>query len=573
MARAAAASEPLPPLVCQLLHARRLRHYGRADQCMDRHSLLCLAKGEGRQCPALRRPHLAAGEWLAGGAAVPAHRRQAKTQRPRHPHRSVSGRNRGDASSRSGTFPRRGPLLRHGRTPGKGPPREARHRRRSAIRRQPPPARRGGTRPHCEGGDALYTLDGGQPDGGQSRRADGCSAELGQRVVWRRVAGLCRGDAPADPAAKGKEGVDILLAADPYRPGGRAAMGLPAEACRLGGGHRWRTAEGAPRHRGADREHRHHALGACHDPAPAGLDPRWSPPTAARIVQPEYPFCAHRPGGDQHLRRGLLSGHQGRQQNFGRARRMITTPPTPGPSGAPTPPADTAPTTAPTSTSGAPPIPPIGPLPADTHRQPWLGRPAIETIFILLPPFLSLAFIAAFPALFHDNGNIPDAWWVILILLIDVAHVYSTLYRTYLDPVSFRRYRVPLLLIPLLGFIGGTLLYWWDGLLFWRVLAYLAVFHFIRQQYGFMRIYSRQELAPSTAPSAAAAHPSPVPRPSPSANRTPPRPSPSWARRIDTLTIYYATLYPLLYWHLGEPRHFNWFVDDDFLLFRSTAIL
>ncbi|HLZ85729.1 MAG TPA: hypothetical protein VKQ52_00760 [Puia sp.] len=252
---------------------------------------------------------------------------------------------------------------------------------------------------------------------------------------------------------------------------------------------------------------------------------------------------------------------------------MITTPPTPGPSGAPTPPADTAPTTAPTSTSGAPPIPPIGPLPADTHRQPWLGRPAIETIFILLPPFLSLAFIAAFPALFHDNGNIPDAWWVILILLIDVAHVYSTLYRTYLDPVSFRRYRVPLLLIPLLGFIGGTLLYWWDGLLFWRVLAYLAVFHFIRQQYGFMRIYSRQELAPSTAPSAAAAHPSPVPRPSPSANRTPPRPSPSWARRIDTLTIYYATLYPLLYWHLGEPRHFNWFVDDDFLLFRSTAIL
>jgi hypothetical protein len=175
--------------------------------------------------------------------------------------------------------------------------------------------------------------------------------------------------------------------------------------------------------------------------------------------------------------------------------------------------------------------------------QPWIANPKIETVFILLPPFLSLAFIALFPALFHDNDAIPDAWWVILILLIDVAHVYSTLYRTYFDPHSFRQYRQPLIVIPILGFIAGVLLYWQDALLFWRILAYLAVWHFIRQQYGFLRIYSRQES------------------------------SPAWARRIDTFTIYYATIYPLLNWHLGEPRNFNWFVDDDFLLFRSGWLL
>jgi hypothetical protein len=186
---------------------------------------------------------------------------------------------------------------------------------------------------------------------------------------------------------------------------------------------------------------------------------------------------------------------------------------------------------------------PTGTPLARPYKQPWIGNPTVEKIFILLPPFFSLAIIAAFPHLFQNNGNMPDAGWVILILLIDVAHVYSTLYRTYFDRRSWEKFRVPLLLIPLLGFIGGTLLYWQDGLLFWRVLAYLAVFHFVRQQYGFMRIYSRSETIPL------------------------------WGRRIDTFTIYYATLYPLIYWHLGEPRHFNWFVDDDFITFPSATLL
>jgi hypothetical protein len=177
------------------------------------------------------------------------------------------------------------------------------------------------------------------------------------------------------------------------------------------------------------------------------------------------------------------------------------------------------------------------------YRQPWIGKKGIEICFILLPPFLSLAFIAACPNLFRDNGKIPDAGWVILILLIDVAHVYSTLYRTYFDRRAIHSYKQPLLLIPLIGLAVGIFVYWQSGLLFWRILAYLAVFHFIRQQYGFMRIYSRQESIPL------------------------------WARRIDTFTIYYATIYPLIYWHLSEPRNFNWFVDNDFVLFKSARLL
>jgi hypothetical protein len=175
--------------------------------------------------------------------------------------------------------------------------------------------------------------------------------------------------------------------------------------------------------------------------------------------------------------------------------------------------------------------------------QPWIANPRIETVFILLPPFLSLAFIALFPGLFQNNQDFPDAWWVILILLVDVAHVYSTLYRTYFDPQSFSRYRQPLTWVPLISLVLGVALYWQSPHWFWRVLAYLAVWHFVRQQYGFMRIYSRAESAPR------------------------------WARRVDTFTIYYATLYPLINWHLGGQRNFNWFVNDDFVFFQSARLL
>jgi len=176
-------------------------------------------------------------------------------------------------------------------------------------------------------------------------------------------------------------------------------------------------------------------------------------------------------------------------------------------------------------------------------QQPWLGRKWVEIIFILLPPFVSLAFIVIFPGVFRDNDNLTDAWWVVLILLVDVAHVYSTLYRTYFDRSSFKRYGWPLVVTPIVGFIAGVLLYLQGAWLFWRLLAYLAVFHFIRQQYGFLRIYSRRENLSI------------------------------WDRRIDHFTIYYATIYPLIYWHLGGPRNFNWFVDNDFFFFHSDVLL
>ena len=179
----------------------------------------------------------------------------------------------------------------------------------------------------------------------------------------------------------------------------------------------------------------------------------------------------------------------------------------------------------------------------DRYRQPWIGHATTEFWFIIMPPFASLLFIALCPQFFQNNKDMPAASWVILILLVDVAHVYSTLYRTYFDGHTYHKQKALLTTIPFAAFVAGAVVYSMSNLWFWRILAYVAVYHFIRQQYGFMRIYSRKEKEGRI------------------------------YKTIDKFIIYYATIYPIVYWHLEPGRNFNWFVEGDFMHFRSSALL
>ena len=176
-------------------------------------------------------------------------------------------------------------------------------------------------------------------------------------------------------------------------------------------------------------------------------------------------------------------------------------------------------------------------------KQPWIGKPSEDILFIILPPFLSLLVIAVFPEWFRNNAEMNELSWIVLVVLIDVAHVYSTLYRTYFDPNSLKGQRQLLWVIPFAGFVAGVMIYTLSALWFWRLLAYVAVFHFVRQQYGFMRVYSRYECRSSLG---------------------------SW---IDTIGIYTATIFPLLYWHLSGPKNFNWFLPGDFVTTEAAGIL
>lgn len=177
-----------------------------------------------------------------------------------------------------------------------------------------------------------------------------------------------------------------------------------------------------------------------------------------------------------------------------------------------------------------------------SYKQPWLHSSVSDGVFILSPPFIALLLVVCFPAQFQTSAAIPIYYWLFLVVFIDVAHVYSTLYRTYFNLKSYKR-NAFLIVVPIACYIGGVLLYGYDGMLFWRVLAYLAVFHFIRQQYGFMRLYSRQEN------------------------------NGYWFRLTDKLAIYTATAYPLFYWHFEGNRNFSWFVENDIVSYHSTSLL
>lgn len=169
-------------------------------------------------------------------------------------------------------------------------------------------------------------------------------------------------------------------------------------------------------------------------------------------------------------------------------------------------------------------------------RQPWIHSASVDSAFILAPGLIATAAALLIVSSGHGATSVSLWTWAALIIGIDVAHVYSTLFRTYLDPIERRALSGWLVATPVLAWVIGVLLYSWSAAIFWSALAYTAVFHFVRQQYGFLMLYARTE-----------------------------RQLPAWCRRLDQATIYGATLFPLLYWHTHLPRPFAWFIEGDFL--------
>jgi hypothetical protein len=174
--------------------------------------------------------------------------------------------------------------------------------------------------------------------------------------------------------------------------------------------------------------------------------------------------------------------------------------------------------------------------------QPWIHSATLDGAFILAPAFVVTLAVMLMGDWVRAVGETPPLLWLVLIVGVDVAHVWSTVFRTYLDRTELAARRALYVLAPLVGFVIGVVLYRIDAMLFWRALAYLAAFHFVRQQFGFVMIYRRAERA-----------------------------DPAWARRLDQTVIYAATLYPLLAWHC-QPREFEWFMPGDFLAFDAPAV-
>lgn len=175
-------------------------------------------------------------------------------------------------------------------------------------------------------------------------------------------------------------------------------------------------------------------------------------------------------------------------------------------------------------------------------KKNWIHKGITDFVFILSPPFLCLSIIF----LFQDEFSIFEKKysffnWLILIVFIDVAHVYSTLYKTYFNPNERKEKKSILVGLPILSLFFGIILYVIGEHFFWSILAYIAVYHFIRQQYGFMRLYAKTEKHKNSF--------------------------------LDNLSIYNATLFPMLYWFLSPNRNYVWFIENEFLSINSPELV
>ncbi len=164
----------------------------------------------------------------------------------------------------------------------------------------------------------------------------------------------------------------------------------------------------------------------------------------------------------------------------------------------------------------------------------WLFSPKVDLLVFAGSALASAALVLFAPHL-GIGADTPLWAWAVLVLGIDVAHVWSTLFRVYFDGDELRRRPLLYVSAPLLAWAVGVSAYAAGSGLFWRLFAYVAVWHFVRQQVGWMVLYGRRARS--------------------SENEI----------TLDKAAIYAATLGPVVWWHANLPRPFWWFVEGDFV--------
>jgi len=165
--------------------------------------------------------------------------------------------------------------------------------------------------------------------------------------------------------------------------------------------------------------------------------------------------------------------------------------------------------------------------------SPWLFGPSTDVAVFAGSVAVCGALAACLSA--AGQAELPTWCWAVFVLGVDVAHVWATLYRVYADREELARRPELYAAAPLVAYALGFAAYQHSPLMFWRLFAYSAAWHFVRQQVGWGALYNRRAG------------------------------SPAWESRLDAAVLYGCTLGPLLWWHARLPRPFDWFVPGDFL--------
>ncbi|MBW2523358.1 MAG: hypothetical protein JRI23_04255 [Deltaproteobacteria bacterium] len=167
----------------------------------------------------------------------------------------------------------------------------------------------------------------------------------------------------------------------------------------------------------------------------------------------------------------------------------------------------------------------------------WIVSRRVDLAIFLTPLVLATLTLPLYGHV--RGGDIPLAVFVFVIIAFDVAHVWATIYRVYLDPVELRRRPVLYLASVPLFFVAAFRLHSYSATAFWTVLAYVAIFHFIKQLYGFVAIYRLR-----------------------AGERAP------FDYHLDKIAVWVGALGPVLWWHASPRRQFDWFNAGESFLVR-----
>ena len=177
----------------------------------------------------------------------------------------------------------------------------------------------------------------------------------------------------------------------------------------------------------------------------------------------------------------------------------------------------------------------------DPPRAPrWLVSQKFDVAMLALPMVAALASLLTVREAWQ--GALPLWAFLIVIVAFDVTHVWATIYLTYFDREVLAKRRLLLGLTPLLSFFVAYRVHSHSAALFWSLLAYVAIFHFVQQQWGFIALYKSR---------------------AGEKNRL--------DYYLDRWTLWVGAIGPVLLWHASPKRQFDWFNAGESFIFRLDS--
>jgi hypothetical protein len=176
------------------------------------------------------------------------------------------------------------------------------------------------------------------------------------------------------------------------------------------------------------------------------------------------------------------------------------------------------------------------------REGPWLFSRAVDLGAFAGSALAAWALVLLGWPLGLLDADAPTWTFFTCVVAVDVAHVWSMGFRSYFDGAELRARPLLYASVPLAAYLCGVGLHAFSSRVFWGALAYLAVFHFVRQQAGFLRLYARRNPAQT---------------------------------RLDTMleqaAMYSSMLAPLIGWHGRLPRAFAWLIEGDFVAVEAVS--